>query len=105
MSDEAAIPALFFMFSSSSTAKGKMVVEAVAAEIVEEDRSAAPGAYERHWFGSESELEALLATLGFSMLDQQGILASLRSHRDIALKLEIDRAQVEKAGFAELAKG
>ena len=82
-----------------------MVVEAVAAEIVEEHRSAAPDAYERHWSGSESELEALLGTLGFSMLDQQGILASLRSHRDITLKLEIDRAQVEKAGFAELAKG
>ena len=81
-----------------------MVVEAVATEIVEEDRSVAPGAYRRHWFGSESELGALLAKLGFSALDQEGILASLRSHRDVARKLEIDQAQVEQAGFVELAK-
>ena len=83
-----------------------MVVEAIAAEmIVEENRSVAPGAYERHWFGSERELETLLGTLGFSLLDQQDILASLHSHRDIALKLEIDRAQVAKAGFADLQRG
>ncbi len=82
-----------------------MMVEAVAAEIVEEDRSAAPDAYKRHWFGSESELEAMLAQLGFSALDQEGILASLRSHRDAARKLEVDQVQVEKAGFVELAQG
>ena len=94
-------PALLFMFSSSTTAQGKRVVEAVAAEIVEEDRLAASGAYERHWAGSEDELESLLGTLGFSTFDQQGILAFLRRGREIALKLQIDRAEVEKADFAE----
>ena len=95
---------LLFTFRATSNASGHMAVEAVAEELAEQDRSVAPDAYKRHWSGSESEFASILADLGFSTLDQEGILASLHSHRDAARKLDISRAQVEKAGFAELTR-
>ena len=96
--------ALLFTFSASSNASGHLVVEASVEELAGQDRSVAPDAYRRYWSGSESELASMLSTLGFSLLDQEGILASLRSHRDAARKLEVSQAEVQKAGFKELSR-
>ena len=97
-------PTLFFTFRATSNADGEMAVEAVAEELAEQDRSVAPDAYKRYWSGSEREFATILAELGFSMLDQQGVLASLHSHRDAARKLDVSQALVEEAGFVELAR-
>ena len=95
---------LLFTFRASSDAGGHMVVEAVAEELAEQDRSVGADAYKRRWSGSERAFTLVLEELGFPIHDQQGILASLHSYRDAVRKLDVNRAQVEKAGFVGLAR-
>ena len=61
MNDQAPIPTLLFTFSSNGESNGQMLVEATAEELMEQDRSVAPGAYKRRWFGPDSDFEEMLA--------------------------------------------
>ncbi len=93
-----------FTFRCNGESHGRPLAEALVEQLASYDVSVAAGAYRRSWFGAQADLGPMLAKLGFSSVDIEGVMAALSSHRDADRKLAVTPDQLTAAGFQGASK-
>lgn len=91
-----------FTFRPNGQTDGHVLAEVLVEQLADYDPSVAADSYKRSWFGSDDALGPMLAKLGFSDSDVQGVMAALKSHRNVDRKLAVTPDQLRNAGFREL---
>ena len=90
---------MLFTFQHNGEAHGKSLVQATVEHLVVHEAPVGPEAEQRHWFGTEDDLPEVLAKVGFSDLDIEGVLAGLRVHRVETREVEAVSDDLNGLGF------
>ncbi len=92
-----------FTFRCNGEAHGHPLAEASVEQLADYDGSVVGDAYRKSWFGAQMDLRPMLAQLGFTAVDIEGVMAALGSHRDADRKLAVTPDQLTAAGFQDAA--
>lgn len=93
-----------FTFRCNGSAHGDSLAEVSVEQLADYDPSVAQNAYKRAWFGTESNLPAILNSLGFSAFDVQGVMGALHDHRDADRRFAVTPDQLYAAGFRKVTQ-
>ena len=94
---------MLFTFQSNGEVHGKRMVEASVEHLDVHEAPVGAAAEKRSWFGAEDTLAESFACLGFTQLDVEGILATLRVNKVSTREVEVLGRDLEAMGFAPAA--
>lgn len=103
MSDKILAERMLFTFRHNGRHHEQDLVEITAEKLAEHEPPAGASAEEQSWFGPEEKLGSLLEELGFSALDLEGIIATLRVNKIATRELQTAPEALGKVGFAPVA--
>lgn len=90
---------MLFTFQSNGEIHGKRMVEATVEHLDVHEAPVGAAAEKRSWFGPEDTLAEAFAGLGFTHLDVDGVLATLRVNKVSTREVEVQGNQLETMGF------
>ncbi len=94
---------ILFTFQSNGEIDGKRMVEATAEHLAIHEAPVGAAAGKRSWFGAEDALGKSFACLGFTQLDVEGVLSTLRVNKVSTREVEVQEGDLDKMGFAPSA--
>ena len=94
---------MLFTFQSNGEIHGKRMVEATVEHLAIHEAPVGATAEKRCWFGAEDTLAEAFACLGFTQLDVDGVLATLRVNKVSTREVEVRGDQLESSGFKPAA--
>ena len=90
---------MLFTFQSNGEIAGERMVEATVEHLAIHEAPVGAAANKRSWFGPEDTLAGAFACLGFTQLDVDGVLATLRVNKVSTREVEVHDEQLESMGF------
>ena len=93
---------MFFSFRSNGTNDERELVEATVEKLDEHEPPAGAAAEKQSWFGTDTDLQSMLQTLGFPVLDIEGVLSTLKVNKIATRELETSSEELATAGFAAI---
>ena len=94
---------ILFTFQSNGEINGQRMVEASAEHLLLHEAPVGPSAGKRLWFGAEDGLASAFSCLGFTDLDIEGILATLRVNKVSVREVEVLTSALDTMGFKPAA--
>ena len=103
MANENVPERMLFTFQSNGEIHGKRMVEATVEHLAIHEAPVGAAAEKRSWFGAEDSLAEKFACLGFTQLDVDGVLATLRVNKVSTREVEVAAGALESIGFTPAA--
>ncbi len=102
MSNEAISERMFFTFRRNGNANDQELVEATAERLDEHEPVVGIAAEKQSWFGSTESLGAVFIDLGFTPLDVEGILSTLKVNKVATREVSVNADAIKDAGFRNI---
>ena len=90
---------MLFTFQSNGEIHGKRMVEATVEHLVIHEAPVGTAADKRSCFGAEDTLAGAFACLGFTQLDVDGVLATLRVNKVSTREVNVQLRKLNSMGF------
>ena len=102
MSNEAVPERMFFTFRNNGSANDQELVEVTVEKLDEHEPPVGPNAEKQSWFGATDRLGAVLLEMGFTTLDVDGVLSTLKVNKVASREVSVTAALLKKTGFRSI---
>lgn len=99
MSNDAVAERMFFTFRSNGIANDQELAEATVEKLDEHEPPADASAEKQSWFGPIDTLREVLIGLGFTNLDVDGVLSTLKVNKVATREVSVKGDALKNAGF------
>ena len=99
MSNEEALERTFFTFRRNGNTNEHDLAEATAEKLDEHEPPAGTAAEKQSWFGATDSLGPVLTGLGFTTLDVDGVLSTLKVNKVATREVSVTSDALKAAGF------
>ena len=101
-SNEAVHERMFFTFRDNGFANDQELVEATVEKLDEHEPSVGPNAEKQSWFGATDRLGAVLLEMGFTTLDVDGVLSTLKVNKVATREVSATADSLNETGFRSI---
>ena len=91
---------MFFTFRSNGNNGTDELVEATIEKLDVHEPPVGDAAQKQSWFGTAERLQGALVAVGFSDIDIEGVLSTLRVNKVATREVASTTAALSEAGFA-----
>ena len=102
MSNEAVLERMFFTFRNNGNANDQQLAEATVEKLDEHEPPVGAEAEKQSWFGATDTLGAVLREIGFTTIDVDGILSSIRVNKVATREVSVTANALKEAGFRSI---